>query len=307
MNPCISIIIPTRNEEEDIRKTLEACVANDYERKEIVVVDDSTDKTPAIVSEYKNRGVRLVHRKQNIDGRCGARNHGIMDAKGEIVVILNADVLLPKNFLKQISRHYEQGAGYVLVESKVINHDKLFPRFLWALHKKIHSSKKYVQTAFWTEGYSCLKSAIVEAGLFPTPPITLLAGEDGYTGKKIHELGFKRVFDTSIEVSHYAPYTFSEFWRITKERISAPASYFLEHASIASIFIRALARTILVMIMIATILPIVIIALNASRFSPKQLRDVVPFSFVLVIQQIAFIYGKWTSFISLIKYKTQST
>ena len=58
-----SFVIPTRNEAEDIRRTLERCLAVDYPHKEILVVDDSTDETPRIVSEYADRGVRLIHRE----------------------------------------------------------------------------------------------------------------------------------------------------------------------------------------------------------------------------------------------------
>ena len=82
--PSFSLIIPTRNEAEDIRHTLERCLALDYDRKEIIVVDDSSDETPRIVSEYAARGVRLIHREENVDGCCGARNAGMRAAPGSV-------------------------------------------------------------------------------------------------------------------------------------------------------------------------------------------------------------------------------
>lgn len=127
-----SIIIPTRNEEEDIRRTLTACAAISYSNKEIIVVDDSSDDTPAIVSEFGNSGVRLIHRSKNEGGRCGARNIGIKEAKGEVVIILNADVILSPDFIDKILKHYQNGAGSVLVESEVVNQERLLPRFIQA-------------------------------------------------------------------------------------------------------------------------------------------------------------------------------
>src|SRR5208337_3249476 len=47
-----SIIIPTCNEERDIAATLEALLGLDYPDWEIVVLDDSSDRTPEIVGGY---------------------------------------------------------------------------------------------------------------------------------------------------------------------------------------------------------------------------------------------------------------
>jgi uncharacterized protein (DUF2126 family) len=75
--PLVSIVIPARNEVRDIAATLDTILAIDYEPKEILVVDDSTDETPDIVVRYAGRGVRLIHREQNRNGCCGARNLGM--------------------------------------------------------------------------------------------------------------------------------------------------------------------------------------------------------------------------------------
>ena len=123
-----SIIIPTYNEEHDITETLEALLKLDYPDKEIIVVDDSTDRTPDIVRGYTDHGVRLIH--PGGGGRCEARNLGIREAAGEILVILNADVHPRPDFLRRLVPHYEQGADYVLVLGKVSNLDNLFARYI---------------------------------------------------------------------------------------------------------------------------------------------------------------------------------
>jgi glycosyltransferase involved in cell wall biosynthesis len=45
----VSIVIPTRNEAEDIAETINSCFALDYKNKEIIVVDDSSDNTVEII------------------------------------------------------------------------------------------------------------------------------------------------------------------------------------------------------------------------------------------------------------------
>ncbi len=53
---------------------------------------------------------------------------GILEARGEIVAVLNADVRPAPDFLARIVPHYERGADFLLVQSEVSNQDDLFAR-----------------------------------------------------------------------------------------------------------------------------------------------------------------------------------
>jgi glycosyltransferase involved in cell wall biosynthesis len=128
----ISIVIPARNEAQDIRATLERCLAIDYPAKEIIVVDDSSDETPQIVEEYAEKGVRLIRREKNQDACCGARNVGIRAAQGEVIVLLDADAHPPPDFLARIAEHYAAGADWLVVRSRVANRESLWGRYLYA-------------------------------------------------------------------------------------------------------------------------------------------------------------------------------
>src|SRR3989344_5290464 len=94
-----SIIIPSYNEGEDIRLSIESAITQKYPNKEILVVDDSSDSTPKIINEYAKKGVRFINGPRN--GCCEARNLGIKTATGDIIVLLNADVVLPSDFLER--------------------------------------------------------------------------------------------------------------------------------------------------------------------------------------------------------------
>ena len=147
-----SIIIPTYNEAGDIVATLEALLGLDYGDKEIIVVDDSTDRTPEIVRRYADRGVRLIH--PGGGGRCEARNIGIREAAGEVVVLLNADVRLPADFLQRLAYHYQQGADYVLVAARVANRQDLFGRYVDCVSDVFYAqaARCNYDNMEWTEG-----------------------------------------------------------------------------------------------------------------------------------------------------------
>ena len=92
--PFISFIIPTYNEEKNIKSCIESILLQDYppERMEILVIDGlSRDKTVEIAKKYPAKIV--VNEKRIIPEAC---NLGIKNAKGEILAFLGADSELPQ-------------------------------------------------------------------------------------------------------------------------------------------------------------------------------------------------------------------
>ena len=95
----LSIIIPTYNEEECIRKCIESLLDQSYKNYEIIVVDDgSTDKTREIIRKFKN--IMLI--KGLHKGPGFSRNLGVKNSKGDILIFVDADMEFPKDYLKNI-------------------------------------------------------------------------------------------------------------------------------------------------------------------------------------------------------------
>jgi glycosyltransferase involved in cell wall biosynthesis len=98
----ISVIIPAKNEEKYIKKTLESLKNQDFKEFEVIVVDSSTDSTPKIA---KNFGAKVIFEKRK--GVARARNKGAKYAKGEVLLFLDADTIAPKNLLRTYSKIFE--------------------------------------------------------------------------------------------------------------------------------------------------------------------------------------------------------
>jgi glycosyltransferase involved in cell wall biosynthesis len=106
----ISFIIPAYNEEALLGVTLDAiaeAARSSGEPYEVIVVDDgSTDRTAAIAAE---RGARVVAvRLRHI---AGARNAGGRTARGELLVFVDADTILPASVLKGAIAAFRGGAA----------------------------------------------------------------------------------------------------------------------------------------------------------------------------------------------------
>ena len=96
----VSIGIPTHNEESNIGKILDFLIGKIKLKKhikiiQIIISDDSTDRTPEIVMKYQARYpfIELYHHNKRI-GYSRAINEIIRHAKGDILIIFDADIVI---------------------------------------------------------------------------------------------------------------------------------------------------------------------------------------------------------------------
>jgi Glycosyl transferase family 2 len=271
--PEVSIVIPTKNEAEDIVLTLESCLALDYpsDRVEIIVVDDSTDDTPEIVKRFAGRGVRLIHREKNSNGCCGARNEGMRAAHGEIVVLLNADAVPSRDFLARITEHYRRGADYVIVRSTVMNQEVPWGRLIEAEALQFAASGANME---WSEGFSCRREAALAAGLIPGDfPVPFC--RDWRLGAALSAAGFRKVTDLTIQMRHIVPGTFGAYWRhsIWRGGMLAPTARYFGGRSVGMIALREILRAVRALTLDLLVMPGLVRALRLTRFSSRGRRD----------------------------------
>jgi glycosyltransferase involved in cell wall biosynthesis len=301
MNGDISVVIPTRNEAGDLRATLDAVLALEIGAREIVVVDASDDDTPAIVATYPSP-VRLIRQSRG-RGRAAARNEGILAARGEIVVVLNADVRLPSDFLPRILAHYASGADYVLVESRVSNVEAVTGRFVQAMHERDYPPRPDVEAQMnWTEGFSCRRAAAIAVGLFPEGrDVTLVAGEDGWFGERLAAAGYRKVFDRGIVVSHVVPGRLEAFARQRAGRGRGWPQILRERdgASLARV-VRTIAKASLGEAF-AIVIPARALARGwkLSALSPRGRRDAAAFVFLDWLAGGAALSGMWAGVLEI--------
>lgn len=94
MQPILfSVIVPTYNYGCYLPRCIESIMQQDYPYFEVIIVDDgSTDDTPQIVPTLLEKyGSKLSYHRQNNQGVAVARNVGIEHAKGDYLILLDAD------------------------------------------------------------------------------------------------------------------------------------------------------------------------------------------------------------------------
>lgn len=117
LNPLISIIIPTYNRKEDLRRLISSIInlKGDLDEVEVIVVDDG-GKTP-----FEKAGIdpldrlRLTLIRQKNQGPAAARNYGAKKAKGNFFVFLDDDCTLPVDWYLNVRQNLNH-------ESMLIGH-----------------------------------------------------------------------------------------------------------------------------------------------------------------------------------------
>jgi glycosyltransferase involved in cell wall biosynthesis len=99
--PLISVVIPVYNGEKFVADAIDSVLAQEGAAFELIVVDDgSTDSTPTILGHYGD--AIAVHRQPNL-GEGAARNAALPHLRGELVLFLDADDLIPAGYLERFA------------------------------------------------------------------------------------------------------------------------------------------------------------------------------------------------------------
>jgi len=126
--PFVSVMIPAHNEEKVITKTVNNILSIDYPNFEVIVIDDrSEDKTAEVIkqleAEYEN--VKAIVRDKNaFPGKSAVLNEAMEFAKGEAILVFDADATVEPDFLKIMIPALEpQDVGAVQARKIIRNKD----------------------------------------------------------------------------------------------------------------------------------------------------------------------------------------
>lgn len=128
--PDVTVIIAARNEEDNIGRLLDDLLAQDYpaDAMTVMAVDDcSEDGTAGIIQNYANIDPR-IHPSRTLGSlspythKKRAIHEGILSSDGEIILTVDADCRVTRNWIKEMVRRFtpetELVAGAVIVEGK---------------------------------------------------------------------------------------------------------------------------------------------------------------------------------------------
>ena len=188
----VSVILPTKNSEETIRKSLLHVIAQDHPPCEIIVVDGgSSDNTLKIANSLGVKVVREPPHKDNIPAI--GRNYGEKIAKGEILAFLDADCFPEKKWLTKATKAFSNPK--VGIYCVIVRDGKGT-----TLSRAWHYLQMQIEYDFApTRCIVVRRKAFDAVGGFDE---TLPAGEDNDFSYRIKQQGYKIIIDKKTIVPH---------------------------------------------------------------------------------------------------------
>ena len=131
-SPMVTVQLPLFNEMYVVDRLLSSVAGIRYpkDRLEIQVLDDSTDETTAIaegrVETMRAQGfdIQIIHRNDRTGFKAGALENGLVAAKGEFILIFDADFVAPADILEKSLGHFEdEHVGMVQARWGHVNRD----------------------------------------------------------------------------------------------------------------------------------------------------------------------------------------
>lgn len=213
--PIVSVIIPCRDEKAFIQACLDSIIANDYPKDamELLVVDGkSNDGTETVIEHYKDKYpfVRLLENpEQSIPA---AMNVGIKNAKGEIVMKMDAHTTYAPDYISKsvsaLEEHQADNCGGVLItvsENKGMTGDCIVlslshPFAVGNSHFRTGSKEpRWVDTV----SFGCYrKQKLLELGMYNEK---VVRGSDMELNLRLKRAGGKILLMPDIKASYYAP------------------------------------------------------------------------------------------------------
>jgi len=181
-----SIIIPTYNRKETLKKVLISLFNQTYSKDayEIIVVDDgSTDNTETMVKKL-NAPCSLKYFQQDKKGPAAARNYGLRKAKGKVIIFIDSDIIVVPHFVEE-HLCYQKKYDRIVVRGPVIRTQNI--------ENPIKRRMKLtdISTAFFATGNTSVKKSFLSrAGPFDED-FKEYGWEDLEMGERLKKLGLK--------------------------------------------------------------------------------------------------------------------
>ena len=114
--PLVSIVLPTRNHGRYVEEGIRSCLHQNYRNIEVIVVDESTDETPAILRRVQNEDQRVQVYYEKCGSLPAALNYGFRYAKGDLLTwMCDDDVYEPEAIFLMVNallQHPDVGLVY---------------------------------------------------------------------------------------------------------------------------------------------------------------------------------------------------
>jgi len=211
--PFISIIVPAYNAREHLGQCLDALLVSSYTTCEIIVVDDgSTDDTAEMA---RAKGVTVLQRTRQA-GPGAARDEGALQAKGEILLFVDADVLVKEGTVARVAKRFTENPDLDALFGSyddTPSEEDFLSQYKNLSHHYVHQQSSEEAVTFWAGCGAVRKEVFDRAGGFDQERYRRPSIEDIELGYRMNKMGCKILLDKALQVKHLKKWTLESLLR----------------------------------------------------------------------------------------------
>lgn len=183
----VSVVIPATDSPATLARCVDAFADSDEQPEEVIVVDGPPRRSPA-----------------------GARNDGAQRARGDVVLFVDADVVVHADALRRVRERFEHDDGLTAVfgaYDDLAGAPGVVARFRNLLHHHVHHEGAGKASTFWTGLGAVRRTALIEVGGFDERRFRHPSIEDIELGDRLVRRGMRIRLDPAIQGTHLKRWT----------------------------------------------------------------------------------------------------
>lgn len=216
VTPYLTVIVPAYRCAGMLQRALDGMMASDLPRSEweLIVVDDgSPDETPAVARRFADL---VLTTPEGPRGPGWARNMGADVARGEVLMFVDADVVVAPDALSRFAAAFRESRGVSAVfgsYDQTPEHPGLISQYRNLLHHRVHHEQTGAAHTFWAGCGAIRRDSFLAVGgydalRYPRPQI-----EDIELGYRLSDAGYRIVLDPRIQGKHLKVWTLRSMMR----------------------------------------------------------------------------------------------
>lgn len=212
-SPLVSIIIPMRNARQHLLQVIETIMQSSYEQYELIVVDDaSTDGSAELAHAHGTKVIALEHQA----GPAAARNRGAKEARGDILLFVDSDVLIRKETVARIVSDFRKQPGLAAVFGSYDDEpaeDNFLSQYKNLCHHFVHQQSSAEAVTFWAGCGAVRREQFNAVGRFDEKRYSKPSIEDIELGYRMKQSGGLILLDKKLQVKHLKKWNFLNLLR----------------------------------------------------------------------------------------------
>jgi GT2 family glycosyltransferase len=226
--PTVSVVVPTSNRRERLTTLLDALAAEPA-KEVVVVVNGSSDRSMALLEERARRDPRLRPALRESPGKAAAQREGIEMAGGDVVLMLDDDVIPRPGLVAGHARAHAGRKGLVVVGYMPVDVPSprragqypidLYARSYEGVCREYEADPEAILQSLWAGNVSMRRDDLVRVGIQPSAgmPERYWYHQDRDFGLRCAAAGMTGVFDRGLAATHRHRVTPEAYLRLARD------------------------------------------------------------------------------------------